>query len=76
MFQKCHDFNSPIILYIENLDGYNSYYFYLYSIINSIHASPNESMKRRVVEKELCQQLSQLTGNEWYFYNLLDITIV
>ena len=54
MFQKCKDFQSPIILYIENLDG----------IINSIHASPNESMKRKIAEKELCNQLSQLTSND------------
>ena len=71
MFQKCHDFNSPIILYIENLDGYNSYFYFLYSIINSIHASPNESMQRRVVEKEFCHQLSQLTGTDKYFHYLL-----
>lgn len=61
MFQKCRDYQTPIILYIENLDGYLRLQSFMIRIISSIHASPNELMKRRVVEKELCKQLAQLT---------------
>ena len=64
MFQKCRAFQVPIILYIENLDGYLYFILFIIRIISSIHASPNELMKRRVVEKELCKQLSQLTPTD------------
>lgn len=49
----------------------NDKYSYHYRIVTSIHASPNELMKRRVVEKELCKQLSELTSTNSFVFDIV-----
>ncbi|CBK24177.2 uncharacterized protein [Blastocystis hominis] len=54
-FAKCQSLQSrvksPVILYIEDIDG----------MLPNAHASPVEQMKRKLVEKALCEQLNQLS---------------